>query len=377
VSYVDELCKNLHLRVTCHGTKTFSVMARTGGRLKRTTLGKYPIWSLADARERALEIQRGGYPAVDVALTRCPTLATAIRPKGLTLHELIERYTVLHLRPNTRAGELGAKVMRQTAMAPLLIRDITTLERTELVEVLDVIVASGKPHAAGNLLKSLRAMFAWAVSRDYLGHNPLTGVRPPVRATHRDRILTDAEIVAVLNACDTMPASFGSLIRILLHTGARRNEIAYMKWGELEGNIWTLPAERSKNGRSNVLPLPSAVMQILGALPRYGADAKECAGHYVFTTTGGQRASSDFSKKKRMLDLASGTSGWRLHDLRRTCRTKMSQLGVPREVARKVIGHSVDTLDARYDQHDYRAEKAAALKAVADHLDSLVGGSIA
>lgn len=371
LSVADGLCKGLHLRVTTQGTKTFSVMLHEGGRLRRRTLGQYPAWSLADARRETLRLQRAlaeaGPNGAASAIDASSALAT---PPALTFKRLVANYTELHLVPNTRSKEGGRKIFDQEAMLPFADRPAASLTKAEVVAVLDALVAAKKPHGAANLLKSLHALYAWAVSRDAVPFNPCAGVRAPVRGNQRERVLTGAEVVAIFNACDEVPQSFGALVRVLLLTGARRCEVSEMRWRELEGNFWTLPAARSKNGRFNVLPLPPAVMRIISGLPRYSAD-----NDYVFTTTDGKRPSSAFSKRKLLLDAASRTTGWRLHDLRRTWRTTASQLGVSREVARRVLGHSVDTLDARYDQHDYRAEKGQALALVAQRISEMVAAS--
>lgn len=369
LSVADGLCKGLHLRVTTQGTKTFSVMLHEGGRLRRRTLGQYPAWSLADARRETLRLQREAAEAGPAAAAPATDATSAPpTPTALTFKRLVASYTELHLVPNTRSKEGGRKIFDQAAMLPFADRPAASLTKAEVVAVLDALVAANKPHGAANLLKSLHALYAWAVSRDAVPLNPCTGVRAPVRGNQRERVLTDAEIVAIIDACDEVPPSFGALVRVLLLTGARRCEVSEMRWRELDGSVWTLPAARSKNGRSNVLPLPPAVMRIISGMPRYSVD-----NDYVFTTTYGKRPSSAFSKRKLLLDAASRTTGWRLHDLRRTWRTTASKVGVPREAARLVLGHSVDTLDARYDQHDHREAKGAALIRVAAHFESLIG----
>ena len=91
----------------------------------------------------------------------------------------------------------------------------------------------------------------------------------------------------------------------------------------------------------------------------------------MLSTTGGARPSSAFNKRKVKLDEASGVTGWTLHDLRRTVRSKLSELGVPWEVARRIVGHQVDSLDATYDRHDYLPEKKGALERLAQHITGL------
>ncbi len=349
----DILCPGLYLRVTCNGVKTFSVLIRQGS-LRRHTLGRYPLLSLANARRDALELMRhvaehGQQPPA----------------KPVTLAELVDQYVELHLTPNVRQWKNVRSSLLQTAMQPLLSQEAVKVRNCGVVAVLDGIVAAGKPHGAVNLLKALRALYNWAEARGAVPANPCRNIRPPVRTTQRDRILEDTEIAAVLRACDGVKAPFGDMVRMLLLTGARRNEVAHMRWSELNGNVWTLPATRSKNGRPNMLPLPPAAMAVLDTLPRHSDDG------YVFTTTEGRRPSSAFSKNKRALDAASGVSGWALHDLRRTVRSKLSELGVPWEVARRVVGHSVDQLDAVYDRFSYLEEKGRALEQLAQHFGQL------
>lgn len=155
------------------------------------------------------------------------------------------------------------------------------------------------------------------------------------------------------------------MVRMLMLTGARRNEVARMQRSELMGDIRTLPAARSKSGRTNALPLPPAVMAILASLPDHGADA------FVFTTTNGTKAASNFAKNKLALDKASGTSGWTLHDLRRTARTKLSELGIDRDTARRIIGHAGDTLDETYDRATHEPAKRDALMRLATHIQQV------
>ena len=162
-------------------------------------------------------------------------------------------------------------------------------------------------------------------------------------------------IAAVWNACDRAPQPFGAIVQMLMLTGARRNEVAQMRRSEVVGDIWTLPAARSKSGRANALPLPPAAMAILTSLPDHGADG------FVFSTTNGAKPASNFAKNKRALDEASGTSGWTLHDLRRTARTKLSEIGIDRDTARRIVGHAGDALDETYDRATHQPAKRSAL----------------
>jgi integrase len=132
-----------------------------------------------------------------------------------------------------------------------------------------------------------------------------------------------------------------------------------MRIDEVSGDVWTIPRERVKKDRPHAVPLTKtalAIISSLAQLPRF-----EHQG-FVFSMTGGKSASSNFSKLKHQLDQLSDISGWTIHDIRRTVRSKLAELGVPREVARKVLNHEDGKVDRIYNRHEYLAEKREALQ---------------
>lgn len=144
-----------------------------------------------------------------------------------------------------------------------------------------------------------------------------------------------------------------------------------MRWLEVAGNVWTIPREKVKKDRPHAVPLTTTALEILAGLsclPRVLDD-----NGFVFTTTGGKSASSNFAKVKRRLDELSGVTGWTIHDIRRTVRSKLAELGVPREVARKVLNHEDGKVDRIYNRHEYLAEKREALETWEATLRSLAG----
>ncbi|WP_245173987.1 site-specific integrase [Erythrobacter sp. A6_0] len=220
-------------------------------------------------------------------------------------------------------------------------------------------MAGGKPQAAVNLLRYLKMVFNWAVDRDILEVNPCERIRPPAKTVERDRVLSDQEIAAVWDATYQLPSPYGEMYRVFFLTGQRRSEVSTIRWGEIVGEIWTIPREKVKKDRPHTVPLTKSVQAILAELarrPRFEDDG------YVFSTTGGKSPSSNFAKVKRQLDQLSDTSGWTIHDIRRTVRSKLAELGVPREVARKVLNHEDGKVDRIYNRHEYLVEKREALE---------------
>jgi len=348
--YVDGLCPGLYFRVTSTGIRTFSVMFRLNGKLTRRTIGRYPRVSLANARRSALDVMRKAQEGIDAREHRAREGST------LTYAELAAAYVEKHLRLNARSWKNISSGLVHTRMDRFKKRRVADIRRRDIIELIDEIVAEGKPQAAINQLRFLKMMFNWAAGRDMIAANPCDGVKPPGRTHERDRVLSNGEIVAVWNATAQLPQPFGAMYRMFMLTGQRRGEVATMQWREITDRVWTIPREKVKKDRPHAVPLTTTAMATLATLTRYGDDA------FVFTTTGGERPSSNFDKAKQQLDRVSGTSGWTIHDLRRTVRSKLAELRVPEIVARKVLNHETGKVDRIYNRHEYLNEKREALK---------------
>lgn len=351
--FVDGLCPGLHLRVTIQGTRTFSAMFRVNGRLIRQTIGRYPQVSLSSARAAALDMMRTAQDGADARERRSRA------PSTVTYRELVEAYTEKHLKVNARSWRNIQGALVGHRMTPFFKRPVATLTRREIIDLCDAMVADGTPQGAVNHLRYLKMLFNWAEGRDMIAYNPTHGVKPPAKSAERDRVLSNEEIAAVWRATRNLPTPYGEMYRMFFLTGQRRSEVSTMRWSEVTGAIWTIPREKVKKDRAHTVPLSSIAQTILSSLyelPRFAEDG------FVFSTTGGASASSNFCKVKRELDALSGTSGWTIHDIRRTVRSKFAELGVPREVARKVLNHEDGKVDRIYNRHEYQAEKREALE---------------
>jgi integrase len=152
----------------------------------------------------------------------------------------------------------------------------------------------------------------------------------------------------------------------LLLTGQRLREVAEAQWQELDLDkaLWVIPPERMKGDAAHEVPLAPAAVAILKSLPRWRGD-------FVFSTTGGERPISGFSKMKLKIDaaIAEPIAPWRFHDLRRTMRTGLGALPIPNNVA---IAHAQPGLHRVYDLHGYREEKRRAFELWASRLAEIV-----
>jgi integrase len=161
---------------------------------------------------------------------------------------------------------------------------------------------------------------------------------------------------------------YSGIIEFLVLTGQRRKEVARLSWEELdfEERAWTIPKLRTKNGKAHVVHLSEEALTVLNRTERRGA--------LVFSIFGNKPFSA-FSRVKPVLDKLSGVTGWRLHDLRRTCVSGMARLGVAPHVADKILNHQSGTISgiaAVYQKHEFLAERREALERWANHVFRIV-----
>lgn len=343
----------LHLRVSVTGAKVFYLSARADGQRRRIKIGPFPIVSLADARRRATEIAR------DIELGVFGHEQAQQDATGPTLREAITQFVDLYAKPNTKDWRGTRSILGK--FATLDDTPLDQIKRKDVVAVLDSIVASGTPTRANRALAAFKKLMNWCIDRGVIETSPVASLRPPTREVARDRVLENAEIAAIWKAADAEGFPFAHFVHMLMLTGQRRGEVAAIRWSEInfDDATWTLPAQRSKNGRLHIVPLTDAMVKILKSLPRFiGSD-------FVFTTTG-VTPISGFGRLKERLDdaLPDDTEDWRFHDFRRTASTGMAKLGVLPHVIDAVTNHKsgiVSGVAATYNRYSYLEEKRDAL----------------
>jgi integrase len=246
-------------------------------------------------------------------------------------------------------------------------RDIRSITRRDVLDVLDAIVDRGSPIQANRTLAWCRRMLAWTVERGILETSPAAGIRPPGREIARDRVLEPGELVAVWRAATALPKPFPGLMQMFVLTAARQAEVVHMRGAhiDLAKRLWTVPREFTKADRAHEIPLSDLALEIIG-LPGEGL---------VFP---GQQGGPvrQFGKAKAKLDRLSGVTGWRLHDLRRTAASGMARLGYPPHVVAAILNHapaSTMGITAIYNRHRYGDEKRAALEAWSREIERLLG----
>jgi integrase len=264
--------------------------------------------------------------------------------------------------------------MLRTRILPTLgSKPIAWLKKSDVIRLLEQLEDDYGPVSADRALALIRRILNWWSARSDDFRSPLVrGMARTKPSEHRRaRVLTDDEIRAVWAACDQLPV-FGPYVRFLLATGARRNEVAMMKWSELDENgVWRLPKERSKTGVELARPLSRMALDILDGIPRTG-----CAFPFSYN---GRTGMTGFSKPKRELDqrvaavlaeengrLPIPIPRWTIHDVRRTSASLMQRehVGVSREVIEACLGHAIKGVAGTYQRHSYGPEMKRAFEAL-------------
>ncbi len=369
------------VRVTAAGARAFILNYRLRGREHRFTIGAWPDWSalkaVREARNLRQRVDRGENPLEDRA--QSPETKTVSN----VLDDFVTRYVRNKDQPLRSADHIESAFNR--LVKPRLGKlGVYELRRSHVAEMLDRIEDEVGPVMADRTRAYLRKALSWYGERDDQFNLTAVFVRVEPRANPKERartrVLSDEEIRAIWPAL-TEAGTFGDLVKMLLLTAQRRDEVAQMRRKEIgEDGIWTIPAERYKTKKPNFVPLSKAALALIEPQPKI----IDC--DYVFPSRV-KTSYSGFGKSKAKLDKAvlaamktqakKGTKvealpNWTLHDLRRTAKTLMVRAGVRPDISERVLGHVIAGVEGTYDRHSYAEEKRDALEKLATMIERIL-----
>jgi integrase len=381
IFYWDETLSGFGLVVTAAGHKSWAVQYRYRGRsvrkvFKAALTAKGAGLTLDKARIEARKI------IGDVARGLDPVGDRRRQEKEAKKREAIDANTLRAVAERffTDASDTGGAKLRTIGQRIAMFkrdifptlgdRPISGLTRREIRDLIEAIERNSGGRSSHQAHGYLKALLNWYATKDDDFCSPIVkGMSSFKPSKHvRSRVLSDEEIRAIWKGTEPRgdrDDSYGALVRFVLLTATRRNEAAQIKWSELEGDDWIIPARRYKTGIIHLVPLSAAARAILTNLPKF----KGCA--YVFTSTG-HRHINNFSHDQKNLKLKTGTSDWTLHDLRRSARTLMSRAGANVDHAERALGHVMGSIRGTYDHHEYRNERLKVFEALAAQIDLIV-----
>ena len=359
----DAALPGLYLIVQATGSKSWAYRFRLHGKTRKLTLGRHLKIDLAGARKLAkaaeLEIRQGKDPAA----------------QAKAVPESFGDYADKYFNSPERRGKAGDAELRRALQfdcgdwqgLPL-----AKISRGAIKAKLDAALArskAGSASTARKLYAALKGIFQLGVDHEDLDENPVKKLTCPASNNERDRVLDDAELVRIWEAAEKIGYPYGTIIRLLILTGARRDEIAHARaeWLDLERGTLTVPrASMKTRAGPHVIYLTPLMRDVLAGCPSSG----------LLFTTNGHVPFSGWSRAKRQLDEKSRVTGWRQHDLRRTAATNWQKLKIAYEVRQMMSAHAVAGVAGVYERYDWPAECRAGFEAWSRYIHSLVAPNV-
>jgi integrase len=365
--YWDDSLAGFGLKVTPRGRKVFIVLYRTKdgfSRLRKYTIGPYGQITLAIARITAQKVLAARLEGKDPAGEKRRLRQKVIRD---AIEDVVADYRLRHVNAIRSASETN-RILEREVLSRWKGRSIHEITRQDVLKLLDEIVDRGSPGMANRVFTVMRSLCNWAIGRGILEKSPCAGLSKPSQGRSRDRVLSDDELRLVIFAARQAGRPYGAIVELLALTGQRRNEVASMRWQELDLDkaLWTIPGNRAKNGRQHVVHLSPRAIELI--------TAQDKSRDLVFPNLLGKPFMS-FPRAKQQLDQVCGVRDWVLHDLRRTVVSGMAALGIAPHVADKILNHQSGTISgiaAVYQRHEFLPERKAAIELWAIHISGLL-----
>jgi integrase len=353
--------------------RNWIIAYRAHGRQRRMIIADATKVSAAEARKRARKelskVELGGDPQGEKKERREKDAHTLRGLIGDFLQHKTGRPNTLRMATNYLLGPLGKRAKeegRQPYLKSLHPVPIDTITRADIARVLLAVEKNCGVPTAISLRGTLTGLFTWAVMTGQLENSPMIHAYTPKKPASRDRVLSDTELTAIWKALED--DNYGRCVKLCILCGARREEIAEMRWSEFAANmsIWTLPKERSKTRKALTLPVTDMMAKILTTIP------KRDNNEFLF----GDHGFQGWSFHKQTLDAKLDIPAWQHRDLRRALSTRMNDLGIaPPHVIEAILGHALAGSHGVYNRAKYFQEMHTALALWSDHIRSLVEGS--
>lgn len=372
--FYDTIESGLAIRVSKKGTKTFFYRYRFSGKNKRFTIGRFPGIGLSDARKRVQKLKVKVNDGIDPqAEKQKKKNQTALQ----TFKELADEYLDKHVptrKPKTQ--EEYTRIVNNELIPAFGKYPISDITRGMIISLMDEIAIKREAPTMANRIRSrLSTIYNFAIERGLAEKNPVNGIKNRSEGENsRDRYYKPEEIKRLWESFSNQPEPAQSIFKMLLLTGQRKGETSRMRWEDIRGDIWTIPAKDAKNGKPHDVPLSSFALDIIKNIRPLTGES-----NYVFESSRRKNKPTGYiDRPKNQIKKESGVKGFRPHDLRRTVATYMAKLGVERTTLGKILNHKGLAGDSQvtaiYDRHSYMDEKRKAMNRWSKKLKDILEG---
>lgn len=371
----------LTFTLSSQGTATWTLRYRIAGRARELTLGRYPDLSLGEARKLAAAKRVEVQQVIDVAAIKQQKKAEA--KQAANVEQLADLWLDNTVRRRHQHPEVTERVFKRDILPALGKCNTKSVTTPEITRLLAKINASGRPSIANDALRHMKAMFAYGEALGMVDRNPAERIKlehAGGQEKSRTRALSTTEIAKLLKTMREAGTKFGRdnelAVKLLLALACRKMELFAAKWDEFDfqNNLWRIPAKRVKTGEARELALAPQVVEWLQELK-----IRACGSDYVFPARRESKQKrfahvSPDTTWRALHELPHGLEAFTVHDLRRTSRSLMADIGVPFDVAEKILGHKLPGVAHVYDRGGSREQQRSALNRLAQMLTDLEVG---
>jgi integrase len=381
--------RGLFLRVLPSCDKVFTYRYTFESKQKRITLGTYcESFSLSRAREKQAQAEQDVKKGIDPGAKLHEEKQR--KKDAPTFEDLLDEFWKKELS-ETPTAKARRRLVDKDIIPVWKTRKVASITRRDAVLLLDE-VRDRAPVTANRLQTILVRMFNFATERDIIDFSPLAGMRRG-KETARSRVLTDDEIKSLWACLDLERADIDIYhvtklaLKAILLSGQRPGEVSAMRWDQIDGDTWIMPPEDTKNREGNRVPILPMMADIIEQARPYGSGSKYVfpsprSPHYGFKKPGKAKPKEDDMPVSRLgmsnairrhLTDMKIDERFTPHDLRRTLRTRLAELGVSDIVAERVLGHKLQGVLGIYNRHSYDVEKRQALALWERRLAEILG----
>jgi integrase len=360
VDIFDAGMPGLILRVSYGGAKTFRALYYVRQKPKTHTLGRYPVLTLAEARDAARKFLAD--PQAALKQSQSGTFKT-VAEDFITRHVKAEKL---------RSGPAIERCLKKYVYPEWQDRLFVEIGRGDVSKLLDSIQDNSGPRMADAVLAYIRKMMNWFAARsdDYMSPIVRGMNRSKAKARKRKHSLNDEEIRVLWKVAPKV-GSFGALVKVLMLSAQRREKVACMKRSDVIKGLWEIDSEPREKGNAGAVRLTKPALALINSQPEVSENP------FVFAASSGKGPFNSFSQRKDELDELLRADlpefrPWVLHDLRRTARSLMARAGVLPHIAERTLGHAVPDLEDNYDRHSYLDEKSDALEKLSALISAIV-----
>lgn len=373
-TYIEREKRGFAIRVLPTGVKTWLFIYTINGKRKWYSLGQYPGVSLKAARKaygEAYELyQQGGDPGADRQKEK----------EADTIESLVDKFIERGLiQKGNRSWREYKRNLDKDVIPAWGNRTAKSITRSDVIDLLEKIADRGAKNQSHQVLKITRRMFNFACERGILENNPCAFVKQIAPSVKKDRTLSEEEIKTFWNGLDNayMSDEIKRALKLILVTAQRPGEVIGAQTSEIDGDWWTIPAERTKNKKQHKVYLTPFAKELFpsvekGSLFPSPAIDKPISVNAVAkalrrSLTGKERSKENVEPEIKI------EPRFTPHDLRRTAASTLASLGFG-VIVDKVLNHTDQRVTAIYDRYDYAKEKQTALEALSRKIEAIVSG---